>query len=218
VYQILKISAFEEAGLAVALSVVTLIFIVLVLLPFIDRGKIRNIRERMVYMTLGAIFVAEVAVLAVWGYLTPGQVIPDETAVLVLGGTALLVTLGSVVAYKAVFGGLNVYLKGRAKSTATAAEAPSLVAPRKVSSRSAAVWTSVLFVCFLVAGAFFIGLSVNGVIALRLGATGAIQSLAVSLAGLSLIVVGTMFFLYRLDLGTGSIKRRIRAFELGWRE
>jgi len=215
VYQILKISALEEAGLSVALSVVTLIFIALVLLPFIDRGKTRSIRDRIVYVTLGAIFAAEVAVLAVWGYLTPGMAIPDETAGLVLGGTALLVTMGSVVAYKAVFGGLRSIAKRRAPG---APQKPSAVSPKSVSSRSAAVWTSGIFVCVLVAGAYFIGDSISGVIALRLGASGALLSLVVSLAGLALSVVGTMFLLYRLDLGSGSIRRRVRIFELGWKE
>ena len=218
VYQILKISAFEEAGLSVALSVVTLIFIVLVLLPFIDRGRTRSIRDRVVYVTLGAIFVAEVAVLAIWGYLTPGIAISDESAALVLGGTALLVTLGSVVAYKAVFGGLRKVVKSRGTAGAQADTAPPSVTPKSVSSRSAALWTSVIFVCLLATGAYFIGDSISGVIALRLGASGAVQSLAVSLGALSLIVVGTMFLLYRLDLGTGSIRRRVRAFELGWKE
>jgi quinol-cytochrome oxidoreductase complex cytochrome b subunit len=218
VYQILKISAFEEAGLAVALSVVTLIFAVLVVLPFIDRGKTRNIRDRMVYVTLGAIFVAEVAALTVWGYLTPGRVIPDETAVLVLGGTALLVTLGSVVAYKAVFGGLRSLAESVGPNGSHVAHASSPVSPKSVSSRSAALLTSGIFVCLLVAGAFFIGGTINGVIALRLGAFAALQSLAISLAGLSFTVVTTMFLLYRLDLGSGSIRRRVRAFELGWKE
>jgi len=218
VYQILKISAFEEAGLSVALSVVTLVFIVLIFLPFIDRGKTRSIRRRMVYVTLGAIFVAEVAVLALWGYLTPGIAIPNETAGLVLGGTALLVTLGSVFAYKAVFGGLRGLAKKTEHGGAPVAQTPSLVAPRAVSSRSAALWTAGIFICLLVAGAFFIGNSIDGVIALRLGTAAALQSFAVSLAGLSLTVIGTMFMLYRLDLGTGSIRRRVRAFELGWRE
>jgi len=215
VYQILKISAFEEAGLSVALSVVTLIFIVLVLLPFIDRGKTRSIRDRIVYVTLGAIFAAEVAVLAIWGYLTPGLAIPDETAGLVLGGTALLVTMGSVVAYKAVFGGLRSIAKGRVPGAPTQ---PSSVSPKSVSSRSAAIWTSGIFVCLLVAGAYFIGDSISGVVALRLGGSGALLSLAVSIVGLSLTVVGTTFLLYRLDLGSGSIRRRIRVFELGWKE
>ncbi len=39
IYQILKISLFEGAGLPVALSVVTLIFVALTLLPFMDRGR-----------------------------------------------------------------------------------------------------------------------------------------------------------------------------------
>ena len=218
VYQILKISAFEEAGLPVALSVVTLIFVALVVLPFIDRGKARSIRDRLVYETLGVIFVAEVAVLAVWGYLTPGMVIPDENAALVLGGTALLVTLGSVVAYKAVFGGLRSWANRKGYGGDSMGQTTSPVARKQVSSRSAAVWTSAIFVCLLVAGAFFIGDSINAAIALRLAGLAALQSLLASVAGLSLTIVGTMFLLYRLDLGSGSIRRRIRAFEVGWKD
>ena len=218
VYQVLKISAFEEAGLSVALSVVTLIFLALILLPFIDRGKTRSIRERIVYVTLGGIFVAEVAVLAVWGYLTPGMAIPDETAALVLGGTALLVTLMSVVAYKTVFGGLRGLAKIRGGAERPATQGLSPVAPKPVSSRSAALWTSGLFVCLLVAGAFFIGGAINGVVAMGLGTSGALEHFVVALAGLSLTAVGAMLLLYRLDLGSGSIRRRVRAFELGWVE
>jgi len=217
IYQILKISAFEEAGLPIALSVVTLIFIALVLLPFIDRGKTRNIRDRMMYVTLGAIFVAEVAVLAVWGYRTPGMAITDETAFLVLGGTALLVTLVSVVAYRAVFGGLRVFAKSRGSQGVPSVTASSS-APKPAPSKSAAVWTSGIFVVLLTAGAFFIGESINQVVSLVLGATAVLPSLTLSLAGLSLTVVGTLYFLYRLDLGSGAIRRRVRAFEIGWKE
>jgi len=31
-------------------------------------------------------------------------------------------------------------------------------------------------------------------------------------------MVATAYLLYRVDLGTGAVKRRIRAFEVGWRE
>jgi hypothetical protein len=172
----------------------------------------------MMYVTLGAIFVAEVVVLAIWGYLTPGIALPDETAGLVLGGTALLVTLGSVVAYKAVFGSLRSVTKGRGAGGLSPVQTSSSVSPKHVPSRSAAMWASGIFVSLLVAGAFFIGDAISGVIALRLGEAGAIQSLVISLVGLSFAVVGSMFLLYRLDLGSGSIRRRVRAFELGWKE
>lgn len=217
VYQILKISAFEEAGLSVALAAVTLIFVALIVLPFIDRGKTRNIRDRMVYVILGAMFVAEVAVLAVWGYLTPGKVIPDETAALVLGGTALMVIVGSVVAYRAVFGSLGGLARRRGRAADGAPQ--SRVATGQVPSRSAALWTSGIFVALLAAGAFFIGRLVDAVVALRLAGFGAaLPPLATSLAGLSFAVLGSVFLLYRLDLGNGTIRRRIRAFELGWVE
>jgi len=215
IYQILKVSAFEQAGLPVALTAVTLIFAALVILPFIDRGKVRNIRERIVYITLGAIFVAEVAVLAVWGYLTPGEAIPDETAALVLGGTALLVTLCSLVAYKLVFGGLRRLARGKSTNDGLASKPPMGATP--ASPRAAAAWIAGMFVGLLVAGAFFTGNSIADVVALGLGASTALPSLAISLTGLALVVVGTMFLIYRLDLATGSIRRRVRVFELGWK-
>jgi len=220
IYQIIKISAFEEAGLPVALSAVTLVFLALVLLPFIDRGKTRSIRDRGVYMTLGTVFVAEVAVLAIWGYLTPGVIIPNEQAALVLGGTALLVSLGSVVAYKLVFGGLRGFaFRGRGGEGAGPVRAATQVAPSSMFPRSAAIWTMGAFVALLVSGAFFIGSTIDAMVALALGGTSLadLSSLAISLGGLSLTVAGTVYLLYRLDLGSGTIRRRVRAFEVGWR-
>ena len=143
-YQILKISAFEGAGLSgyaaaaatgllavsliasiwffrkgkwpagfLALAVafalgasvtillaVTLLFVILFLLPFLDVDEKRQIQNRPVYATVGAIFVAELTVLACWGLITPGQVIPTWQGALVIGGTALLVAVASFLAFR----------------------------------------------------------------------------------------------------------------------
>jgi quinol-cytochrome oxidoreductase complex cytochrome b subunit len=217
IYQILKISVFEVAGLPIALSFVTLIFLGLILLPFIDRGKTRSIRKRMVYVTLGAIFVAEVIVLVIWGFLTPGQVIPNEQAALVLGGTALLISLGSVVAYKLVFGGMGLAARGGLSGASAAARVSK---SKSMPPRSTAMWTAGAFVALLVAGTFFIGSTINDLVAVGLSgaSSAALASMMISLGGLSLTILGTMFLLYRFDLATGSIKRRVRAFEVGWKE
>jgi len=143
-YQVLKISAFEGAGLtglpaAVAtglllvslflsiwffrkgqwplgflglaaafafgasitiLLAVTLLFAVLFLLPFLDVDEKRAIQHRPVFVTTGAIFIAELTVLAYWGLITPGQVIPTWEGAAVVGGTAAIVALGSLVAFR----------------------------------------------------------------------------------------------------------------------
>ena len=101
-YQILKIQIFETAGLPVALTFASAVFVALVLLPFIDKGDDRRIIDRPKFVILGAIFVAELVVLAAWGLVTPGQIIPNLTAVEVLGGTALIVTLAMAAVYAAV--------------------------------------------------------------------------------------------------------------------
>jgi cytochrome b6 len=206
VYQVLKLSVFEGAGLSVALTLVTLVFAALFLLPFIDRGETRRIGRRPGFVTLGVIFVAEITMLTIWGYLTPGRVIPDEQGALVLGGTALLIALASVATQRLLSWGL------------TKAGVPRSPAP-SAAVRSAG-WLSLraagLFVVLLTIGTFAIGGMINGAVGLIGGGpmSGGLWSLGLSSVGLGLAVVGTMYLLYRLDLGSGSIKRRIRALEM----
>jgi ubiquinol-cytochrome c reductase cytochrome b subunit len=94
-YQILKFASFEGSGIYYALGVVTALVAGLVLLPFIDRGIARNPRSRPLYTTAGVIVVAELIALTVWGYLTPGQIIPDAQAVEVIGVVALVAAVAS---------------------------------------------------------------------------------------------------------------------------
>jgi len=213
IYQILKISVFEGSGLPVALSLVTLIFVALLLLPFIDRGKDRRMASRMKFITVGAIFVAEVAVLAVWGHFTPGAVIPSEQAALVLGGTALLVALVSLACYRFIFRSL-------AKGAAPLSGVSSPPAP--YASRSfdtASLWTAGSFVLMLTVGTLGIsGLISSAVSFVAQGySSGTLYTLGLASAELAVAVLGAVYLLYRLDLGTDSIKRRVRALEVGWK-
>jgi quinol-cytochrome oxidoreductase complex cytochrome b subunit len=200
IYQILKISVFEGAGLPVALSMVTLIFIALFLLPFIDRGETRKISKRMKFVTLGAIFVTEIAVLSVWGLVTPGRIIPDEQAALVLGGTALLIAVISVVSYRLLF---RRWASGIASSGKVST----------ASARSASIWAAASFVLLLTVGTFAISSTINALMEMivRGPAITSLLSLLLPLTELSLAAVGTMYLLYRLNLGSGSVKRRIAA-------
>ncbi len=101
-YQILKFSVFEGPGEPIALTAVALLFAVLLFLPFLDRSSARKIGERPWLVTLGAIFIAELAVLAYWGEITPGQDIPAWEGAAVVGGTALLVGGASLLLYRLV--------------------------------------------------------------------------------------------------------------------
>ncbi len=187
-----------------------MIFISLFLLPFIDRGETRSIVKRPKFVTLGVIFVAEIAVLAVWGFITPGRTIPDEQAALVLGGTALLVAIVSSVTYRLLLRGLS----GRAPSSGEG----SLGTGK--SMRSATMWTTACFVFLLAIGTLAIGNSINAVVELiwEGPSVAQVSSLAFSLIGLSVSAVATMYLLYRLDLKREAIKRRIRIFEVGWKK
>jgi len=206
IYQLLKISAFESAGLPVALTAVTLIFVLLLLLPFLDRGKARRISQRPFYVTVGVVLAAEIIVLTIWGYLTPGEVIPDEQAALVLGGTALAVVVISLLSYRLVLGRLVGKL--------------GTVSPQGSAIRSSGIWTAAAFSLLLGLGALAMGSAVNTFTGLAStgGAWGSWAYLAGASAVLVVAILATAYLLYRVDLGTGAVRRRIRAFEVGWRE
>jgi quinol-cytochrome oxidoreductase complex cytochrome b subunit len=100
IYQILKFSAFEGSWITVPLGLTTILLLLLVALPFLDRRKERNPSRRPIYTTLGVIAVIEVVVLTVWGYFTPGQVIPDSDAVIITGGVVVVITVISWITYR----------------------------------------------------------------------------------------------------------------------
>ena len=93
-------AAFAFGAAITILLAVTLLFVILFLLPFLDLDEKRAIENRPVFVTTGAIFIAELAVLAYWGLITPGQVIPTWEGAAVVGGTAALVGLASFVAFR----------------------------------------------------------------------------------------------------------------------
>ena len=204
-YQVLKIAAFEGPGLPIAMTLVTLVFVVLFVLPFIDRGGERRLANRPKFVILGAIFVAELAVLSYWGEVTPGQIIPNEQAALVLGGTALIVALVFVGVYKVMFSRLG------SKASSGAQSAPTM--------KRSQIWTAAAFTLLLVGGSLAISGSVTEASQLAtMGMTTAILGgFAAYLAAVGLVVLGTIYLLYRLDLANGSIKTKVRAFEVGWR-
>jgi len=211
IYQILKISIFEGVisigqlsvgGLPIALSFVTLIFAVLFLLPFIDRSDTRRIRERPVFITSGMIFVAELLVLAYWGLVTPGQIIPAEQAALVLGGVALLVAVASLGLYR------SLGSQTRGGSTAK----------KSMSQNLATFQTGLAFTLLVAFGSLSIGASLNSTVSLIANGTSVpnLVNLAESIALISTALLATLLFMYRVEQGAGSLKRRIRWFEVGW--
>jgi ubiquinol-cytochrome c reductase cytochrome b subunit len=202
IYQVLKISIFEGAqGLAYALSVVTLIFIVLIILPFVDRGSKRSISKRPVYVTLGLIFVGEVVLLSYWGMITPGETIPVEQAALLIGGTALLISIGSMLVYK--------WMYSKAKSRLPTASTGLL---QKSEMR-----VGIAFTVLVGLGALAIGSTLNSVVALVIEgySSSSAMALALSASGLGLVVLASSFLTYSLDHRTGTLGRRVRLFERG---
>jgi quinol-cytochrome oxidoreductase complex cytochrome b subunit len=205
IYQVLKISVFEGAGLPVALTLVTLVFLALFLLPFIDKGSERKLTSRPKFVTIGLIFIAELLVLTYWGLITPGQVIPIENALLVLGGTAVLVGAAAL--------GMYSLLGARGKqghsllTSSTGTKTMSFMFRRGVG-----------MTLFIALGSLAIGTSLNQSVSLILNGVSmfGIIGLMIAIALFAAAALGTAFFIYRLESESGSLKRKINFFEVGW--
>jgi ubiquinol-cytochrome c reductase cytochrome b subunit len=100
VYQLLKIQIFEGSAAVYLIAALIAFGLVLFLLPFYDRSKRRNISQRPIYTAIGAILIVELITLTVWGYVTPGQIIPNYQAVLVLGGLAAATAVAVWLVYR----------------------------------------------------------------------------------------------------------------------
>jgi ubiquinol-cytochrome c reductase cytochrome b subunit len=196
IYQILKISVFETVGLPVALTFVAAIMVALVLLPFIDRGHERRIIERPKFVIVGAVFVAEIVVLAVWGLVTPGQIIANLAAVEVLGGTALVVTLAILGVYAAVRPASPVVSPSRGPTTSRGG--PSLRASegKKIGLAITGLMTF---------GALGMGVTIDSVVKLaEFGVTsGMLGRLTDSLCLLAAVVALTLVLLRRIGTRLG---------------
>jgi quinol-cytochrome oxidoreductase complex cytochrome b subunit len=100
IYQILKFSVFEGTHVYYALGGVVIFLMIIFLLPFIDKGAERNPISRPIYTSIGAVILIIFIGLSIWGYLTPGQVIPISKAVMVMGGLALATAIVTYMAIK----------------------------------------------------------------------------------------------------------------------
>jgi quinol-cytochrome oxidoreductase complex cytochrome b subunit len=135
-------------------------------LPFYDRSKRRNLSQRPLFVTIGAIMVVEFVALTLWGYLTPGQIIPDLQAVLVLGGSAVATVIVIWFIYRV--------RKARTVSTGAAplSEKQKIVPKDKTSSKqirrqikqanqSMLSWFTAIFVLFLIIASTSLATLVN---------------------------------------------------------
>ncbi|MGC8557619.1 MAG: cytochrome b [Nitrososphaeria archaeon] len=100
IYQVLKLSVFGGPNVIYALTLVTLLFAVLFLVPVIDMRGGRAPSERPVVFTLGMIVATSVVFMTVWAYLTPGQTVPFYQAVMYIGGIALIEGLAAYLGFR----------------------------------------------------------------------------------------------------------------------
>ncbi len=195
IYQILKISVFETVGLPVALTFVAVVMGALVLLPFIDRGESRRIIDRPKFVILGAVFIAELIVLAAWGLVTPGQIISNEAAVEILGGTALVVTLALLGVYAAVRPSGPKAPHVSSPSTPTPVGGPALHAYDGKG-------TGVAMTTLMAVGALGMGISIDSVVHLVMFGASApmVTRLTASLCLLAGVVAVTVVLLRRVGI------------------
>ena len=128
--------------------------------------------------------------------------IPTGNALLVLGGTAVLVGALSLGTYS--------FLRGRGQHDGLAIRS-------NLKTISFLFRTGATLICLIAVGSFSIGASLNASVNLTLngGTMWSIIWLVISLILLGATVLCAIVFIYRLELKSGSLKRRVPLFELG---
>ena len=132
-YQLLKIQIFEGPAAVYVLVAVIIFGVLLFLMPFYDRSKRRNLSQRPVYATIGSILIVELITLTIWGYLTPGRIIPNYQAVLVLFGFAAATAVAVLSVYRLVE--KKKVANSQAPSTMPSQSKPDSPAQSKVSAQ-----------------------------------------------------------------------------------
>jgi hypothetical protein len=122
-YQVLKFQAFEGGNAILALVGLALAYVLLLIMPFVDKSRRIYPGERPVFVTLGAVALAEVITLIIWGYLTPGQVIPDIQSVIVIGLVAAFTAIGVLLSYS--------YRASRTLTTSIGVQIPQIWEPKR---------------------------------------------------------------------------------------
>jgi quinol-cytochrome oxidoreductase complex cytochrome b subunit len=173
VYQILKIQAFEGPEAVYAIAALGVFAVLLFLMPFYDRSKRRNLSQRPLFVTIGAILVVELVTLTVWGYLTPGQIISNLQAVLVLGGAAIATIIAMWIIYRIRRATKAVTIAPERKApTAPIPETPKAIAkdtskPTRIKGqienarRSMLSWFTAVFIFFLITASASLASLVN---------------------------------------------------------
>ncbi|MDA4116756.1 MAG: hypothetical protein OK455_00230, partial [Thaumarchaeota archaeon] len=166
----------------------------LVVLPFIDRGKTTRLIDRPKFVVLGAVFIAEVIVLAAWGLITPGQEISNLAAVEVLGGTAAIVSLGVFGVYAAV--------RPSGSGARPVMSPPSVRTGGRVAQTRESRWMGAGMTSLMALGALGIGISIDSVLKMAtFGVTSPmVARLALSLSLLFGVVAVTLMMLNRLRI------------------
>jgi quinol-cytochrome oxidoreductase complex cytochrome b subunit len=165
IYQILKIQVFEGPEAVYAIAAVAVFMALLFLLPFYDRSKRRVLSQRPVFVTIGAIIVVEFVTLTVWGYLTPGQIISNLQAVLVLGGTAVATVIVMWIIYRtrrATTADPTAPAPETSKASVKDAPKPVRIRGRiEQTSQSMLNWFTAIFVFFLITASVSLASLVN---------------------------------------------------------
>lgn len=145
-YQIMKIQVFQGSNAVYALIITGIFIALLLLLPFYDISKRRDLSQRPLYITIGAIIVAEFITLTVWGYLTPGQIIPNYQALSILGGilVAIAISMGLIYKSRRTRVPISVGQSQEAASPSSAPVAKPAVKMRQLVGTVKSSWHSLL--------------------------------------------------------------------------
>jgi quinol-cytochrome oxidoreductase complex cytochrome b subunit len=203
-YQVLKISLFEGEGIRIALSGIAGLAALLVLFPFLDQAERKSPLHRPLHTTIGLIIIAELVTLTVWGFFTPGEVIPTSNAVLVLAGLILVIAAIVLILRRT---GLFVKSEGQ-DHRGQGVLAGTRQHPVRLS-------IGLKFVALLCFGSYSMYVFADGISTLWFGPTSRLANLVVGGVLLASSLLAMTRLVYIVEGFRGNIKRTFAIFEEG---
>lgn len=197
------IEALGSLGFKLFVATLTLIALIFIFLPFIDRWKEKHPSERPFFIAIGVWIVVEMALMTYLAWITAGSYIPSEYALLSIFIPALIILAAAYLAHRRITKPPELVWEKFAKLRISDAHGLS-------QSQRAHVWTITKFMVMVMMAGFSTRL-VTSAFTQGLGPLPLMGGAAL----FTLATIECLKIIYKADLELGNVKRRIAFLERG---
>ncbi|MCX8192772.1 MAG: cytochrome bc complex cytochrome b subunit [Nitrososphaeria archaeon] len=198
------IEAFGETGFKLFVATLTIITLIFIFLPFLDRWKDKHPSERPFFIAIGVWMIVELVLMTYLAWITAGTYIPSEIAILSITIPAIIIFLAAYVYSRKIVKPPELVWEKFSKLKVSRFSEGSINSKRYV-------WNIVRFMISIMCA----GLSfriIYGWLTEGIGSAWMIFGLVL----LSISTLESLRIIYIADLSSQNIKNRSRSLERWW--